>query len=514
MAQRQSTPPIPIRGLNLDIEGTELPPEQITAAVNFIMRENSAERIGGYEDVLGTPLDAPRHLQTSLVGQQTYWIYFGDTIIGATDGTSQFDLTHASGIANAYDWSTTLINNLCVANNSTDDPMYWDGQTSNNFVTLPNWLSNTKTQAIRTFGTYLFALGIDDATGTRLNEVAWSDEAAQGDVPPTWVPASGNDAGNRELGETEGIIVDAARLRNSFIIYKDFSTYRCEFVGGNDVFGFELLYETSGCLSLNCVVEENNRHYVMTRDDIISHDGISEPISIADKQVRDYYRSNLNEAAANRAYAVNNIAKSEIWFCIPETGSDEPVTALVYNLQEQTWGIRSIAFPHIVAGLIAPPTSSFTYATISETYAATTLTYNENTAGAGVLNLLAADETNTKLVGVDEVENDRGAAIEGTIRREGLTFDAPRNNKLVTAVYPRIIGTAGEIIRIRVGYQNRPGDAVIWGSYKDFTIGTDDHVDADTLGPYIAIEFTNTSTAKWRLESYIVDYQLRGIHAL
>ncbi len=515
MAAKQLLPGVPFNGVNLDLLSTEIENNLATDIMNMRPRENALERIFGAENVLSTGiLDAPRHLQSVLVGQQNYWVYFGDTIIGATDGTSHFDLTHASGIAKTYDWTTDLINNFIVANNPDDNPMYWDGQTSNNFVDLPGWPANTKCQALRTFGTYLFALGIEDAAGTRLNEVAWSDEATTGDVPQSWTPTPTNDAGSRELGETEGVIVDADRLRNDLIIYKDFSTYRCSFVGGNDVFGFFLLYEDSGCLGRNCVVTSRNRHYVMTRDDIITHDGVNPPVSIADRRVRNYFKANLNESEGARAYAVNHAARNEIWFCFPETGSDTPTTALIYNVNEDSWGIRDITYSHIIEGLIAPPTTLFTWDTYSGTWDTATETWNENTAGTGELNLLAADEDNTKLVGLDTTEDNNGSDVTSKAVRTGLTMGDPQREKLVTAILPRITGLTGQVVRVRVGFQNNPSEAITWGSYQDYTIGTTERIDADTLGRYIALEFQNTSSNAWRLESFDIEYQMRGRHAV
>ena len=83
--------------------------------------------------------------------------------------------------------------------------------------------------------------------------------------------------------EDGDIIVDGAALGGSFIIYKERSTWLMKHIGGNLVFSFQKLFNDTGVLSRNCVVEFDNKHFAVTNGDLIVHNGVSKD-SIATKQ--------------------------------------------------------------------------------------------------------------------------------------------------------------------------------------------------------------------------------------
>ena len=55
-----------------------------------------------------------------------------------------------------------------------------------------------------------------------------------------------------------------------------------DFIGGNDVFSsFNRVFDKTGLINTNCVVEVEGKHYCFGLDDIYTHDGTSK-ITIAD----------------------------------------------------------------------------------------------------------------------------------------------------------------------------------------------------------------------------------------
>ena len=56
-----------------------------------------------------------------------------------------------------------------------------------------------------------------------------------------------------------------------------------DFIGGNDVFSFNRVFDKVGLINSNAVVEAEGRHYCFGLDDIYTHDGTSK-ISIADEE--------------------------------------------------------------------------------------------------------------------------------------------------------------------------------------------------------------------------------------
>ncbi len=515
MAQRQYER-IDMQGVIPDLTGSEIPLDSFSEAVNFVVRENKAQRAGGYEQIFGTPGHAPKFLLPNISSGQSYWLYVGDSAIRVTDGTSHFNITPASAPSNVDDWTGTNINNFAVLNNSTDDPVFWDGQTGNVMTTLTGWppTTNAKAGVIRAFKNYLFALNITDTNGTRTEEVRWSDSAPPGSIPTTWAPATTNDAGSVELADTPGVVIDAARLRDSLYIYKDFSTYAAEFIGdvSNDIFSFRLVFPTSGILSANCVASFRNRHYVMTKEDIVEHDGVNIR-SIADKAVRNFYVNNLNYNKSNYAYAVSNGPDNEIWFCIPVGDDQEPTIAMVYNIIEQKWGFRSLdSIPHIELGIVAPPVVAFTWSTVLGTWADITQIWNTSTVESGELNLLMAGENDTKLFAVDLSDTADGSNVEASIERHCIIIESTDFNKLVTEIRPRIKGRDGDVINIRVGGQEDINDPINWTTQMPYTIGTSKKVDLFKTGRYISVAFSSTTASVWSIESFDIAYQIRGAH--
>ncbi len=522
MAQRQYER-IDMQGVMPDITGSEVPLDVFTTAQNFVVKENKAERAGGYEQVFGTPGHAPKFLLPNISGGQSYWLYVGDAAIRVTDGTSHFNITPASAPSNVDDWTGTNINNFAVLNNGTDDPVFWNGNTSNVMTTLTGWPPTTsaKAKCIRAFKNYLFALNITDSAGTRTEEVRWSDAAPPGSVPSTWAPAATNDAGSVELADTPGVVIDAAPLRDSFYIYKDFSTYAAEFIGdvSNDIFSFRLVFPTSGILSINCVATFRNRHFVMTKEDIIMHDGVNLQ-SIADRSVRNFYVNNLNYNKSQYAYAVSNSPDNEIWFCIPTGDNQEPDIAMIYNFVEQKWGFRDLpGIPHIALGIVAPPVGANTWATLDAAGTWETIDVDNNlpswgasSVESGELNLLLADESNTKLFGVDLDDQADGVDVPGSIERHCIIIESANVNKLVTSIRPRITGTDGDVVQVRVGTQEDINDPINWSTDMPYTIGTSKKVDFLKMGRYISVRFSSTTARVWAIESFDIEYQLRGLH--
>jgi len=499
-----------LNGIRPDLLGTEVMPETFKQAQNMVTRENRFVRIGGHENVFGTPTEAPRFVIPSVSPSASYWLYIGAIGVYVTDGTTHFDITPVGGIPDSFLWTFTYINDFVIINDPGRTPFYWDGNTGNICLELPGWVSTTRINAIRAYGTYLFGLGVVDAGGVRLNEVMWSDEAVSGQIPQVWTPLTTNDAGFRSLGEGQGAILDGAVLRNRLMIYKTFAAYECVFVGGNVIFAFELVYEDAGVIGTNCVTATKNRHYMMTASDILRHDGTAPPESIADSYVRNFYVDNLDTELAIYCYVVNNSPDDEIWFIFPQKGTSGALMGLVYNTLEEKWGTRLVDYSHAAVGVLNPQTIPFTWDTITDTWETIPWNWNTNVSGASELEVVGAGTTH--LVGVDINETFNGIDVLGLAQAGGLHFDEINRLKLVTAVYPRITGLAGEVMQIRVGAQDEVDGGIRWGSYENFTIGVDQHVDADSMGRYIAIEIKKLGGARFRIESIDFEVQYRGMH--
>ena len=62
------------------------------------------------------------------------------------------------------------------------------------------------------------------------------------------------DAGEVDLSDGGDPIVDGLQLRDSFMIYKETSIYRMDYIGGTSIFAFNKVVGTSGALNKNCIM--------------------------------------------------------------------------------------------------------------------------------------------------------------------------------------------------------------------------------------------------------------------
>lgn len=117
-------------------------------------------------------------------------------------------------------------------------------------------------------------------------------------------------------------------------------------------------------------------------------------------------------------------------------------------------------------------------------------------------------------------EDFHGKPIDVVLERLGLTLygrdragnwkEDPDLIKHVSALYPIFRGTKGTIIRIFVGSQDSPEDAVDWEGPFNFIIGESRFVDPIVSGRYIAVRFESSGQKPWQLLSYDLDIKPVG----
>ena len=83
--------------------------------------------------------------------------------------------------------------------------------------------------------------------------VGWSAAADPGTLPTTYDPASTTtDAGDVPIGDTPDQIVDGLAPGEVFLVYKEASIHRMEYVGGQFVFSVKRLPGNFGMLARGC----------------------------------------------------------------------------------------------------------------------------------------------------------------------------------------------------------------------------------------------------------------------
>ena len=512
------------KGVNKDISQANTPINIWTDSNNVRFMNGSVNALYGYDACYNTPTDVqiiPYHLLNCLSGSQKYWLYAGLNKVYATtiSGTSAVhtNLTRQtagvdvdySGTANG--WTSTLLGGIPILNagNLTDPPQFWNLNIANRLSALTNWPANTYCKSLRSYKNFLIALGVTKSGTSYPFMVKWSHPADPGAVPSSWDPADATkDAGEADLAEGYDIIVDGLQLRDSFIIYKQASVWRMDFVGGVYVFRFQKVLGMSGALNRNCIVEYDGFHFVLTQNDVVFHDG-NQAFSVLDKQSRIFLFRDMDLDNYVKAFVVRNPIYNEVFVCYPSVGSQYCNKALVYNYKDKTTGFFDL--PNVHHGACGGIDNSLllNWAQDSLPWASDLSLWNsfDVTIPEGRVLFASNDQ---KLYLLDSSASFNGANRNSYVERRGIHFDKPEKRKIIKGIRPRIIGNTGETVSIKVAATNDLFDDPVFNTTMTHTIGSTLVNDCLVDGRYLTVRFESGTAYQWRLDSFDIDVDETG----
>ena len=512
----------PRKGINVDLPPSEITPEEYSAGRNVHFREGFAQRSAGEKQVYPGLLTNLRNIINLIDNTgNNFWVYTGENKISAVVGVVHSDITPLVGLTTRDDpntYTTSLLNNVLIWNNGDDPPFFWDSVATSPLIELPGWIAGDRAEAMRPFTNHLFAMDMTESVAGRLpNKIKWSDAAEPGTVPAGWTPTAAGDAGDVELADDPGPVIDALALRGSFILYKAHSTYICDFVGGQFVFSFRKLFHTSGVLARNCIAEYNGRHYVLTDDDIVVHDG-NTISSLLDNRARRAVFANLDQSNFQSSFVINYEKRKELWFCLPSAGNFFADLAVIYNLQEDAWSTRDLVeVAHGAIGIVSDTTFSDAWDAAPDPWDNTVRRWDEQLGNESEQSIVLAstDETvatDSRLLEADRPSDFDGLPINGLLQKIDMHFDEPDRVKLVKRCYPKINANNGTELFIRLGGSDVPGGAIQWSPPFRFVKGSIERVDAFAQGKYISFELSSNGLNPWQLMGFDLEVEIRGYH--
>ncbi len=516
-----------------DVPAAEVPPEFWTSMINFYMRVGYAQRISGISQFFADWTDEPLNLTNVAEVTQNFWVVMGKSTLQVIDqaGTVS-DITPTIYVSPVLpsEANQTVINGFPVQNFRQSPPTFWDKNTSNIAQALPGWPAATTCRAIRTFSNFLFALNMTEG-GTELpTKLRWSNAAEPGTVPTEWVATATNNAGDASLADTAGGIVDAAALRGQFFIYKAHATYAANFVGGSFVFTFRKFLTTSGILARNCVTEAMGNHIVMTDGDILIHDG-QNVRSLVDEKLRRFVFLQIDPTNFVNSFVFNYRASKEVWCCFPTQGFVEPNVAVVWDYAHDLLSIRELdeTWSHAESGLVLATTAALDWDGQTDTWDGSAGSWNRAQFTGAFERVLASVAVSTasgqsqlgdglqRLLFVDDTSTTRDdLAVVGQITRESLDLGSPEALKYVRRIWPRIEGSTGTVLKVRVGVQDEPSAPISWQAQQDYALNVDDFLNFDASGRYISVRFEDdsapgaTPNALWRVHGFDLEYTFQG----
>ena len=519
-----------LKGIVSDIEPAELmngaPPvpglqtnNVWTGGSNVHFDKSSTRRVSGYAKFagIGYPAGAvPVYAFNVITPQTSYWVWVDeqgtDAVVMVTDGNQHWDISKALSKA-AGRWTSTILNGVPILNNGIDAPVWWDGDVNTPIEDIPDWPADTTCGSIRAFQFHLIAMDISTASVSQPNRVMWSDAADTGTIPQEWTPSASNDAGDTQLGDTSGRVIDGAKLRDLFIIYKQHATIICQYVAGQFVFNFLPLFNTSGVQSVNCVIELRGKHWVFADDDIIVHDGNSYK-SIVDNKVRDLVFKVIDIQKNYLCTVAVDLPNDEIWFAFPPVGQTYCTVGLIYSFSDDAWGVRELPNVTSITGGIMPfITPDLTWDNSAKSWKDDPRIWNEAEYSETANGLVMSAPIDGHMYEVNASHSNDGVPIEAYVERLAWVLGGEQgmwSNVLVQAIYPHITGSPGDVVRVHISATMTPDEPVSWQSVEDYIIpsgGFDDiKIDCLAYGRYLNVRFSSTGGSPWQLHRIGAQY--------
>lgn len=499
-------------GLVPDQVDYSLPDGIFSDGRNVRFRDDSAEKCKGNSAVFGSLSSSVIWAKPIGDGTTSYWAYGNEAILYATDGTTHAQISTASYNAPInIGYTGGQFHGYLILNDTNAVPQRWAPSLSNKIRDLDNWPASTFCRVIRPFGDFLIALRVTQGSIYNPRLLRWSDAAAFGALPDSWdYTDPTNQAGITELGETEDELVDCLPIRGNNIIYKQFSTYLMQPIGGLDVFSFRQLFNQAGMLTEDCGAAFGAMHFVLTDADIIVHDG-SVPQSIADKKVRRWLFNRINPSRFQRTFVVPNHRERQMWVCFPETGNDYPNLALCWSWADNTFHVQELGFNIAAADEGIVIGSELTFDGLVGTFDQQSGTFDEATYTPFSKRLVLWRGTAKQALQAETGETFNGTSMTAYVERGnvGLTRDVG-SVKRIRRIFPKIVGTAGDTFRVYVGARTVIDGAVTYSGPFNFTIGMDYKIDCRISARWLSLKFETVVTNTWRLAGFDVEFDPDG----
>jgi len=412
-------------------------------------------------------------------------------------------------------WTATNLNGLVVATNGFDTPQMWPLSSgipslANPFMELRNWPTNAKCKSIRSFRTFLVGLNWE-----RSNEeprlVKWSTEASYGSPPSTWDETDATlDAGEYELSDTPGDIIDGLPLGDSFIIYKDDSIYIMNYVGTPYIFSFKLLSPTIGLLSKEAVAEFEGGHFFMGNSDFYVCNGQTVTPMLSNRLRRTVF-DELNGDNYQKCFVAADYVRNEMMACYPAGSSTVANKALIWNWKDNTFSFRDLPdTSHINSGIVEI-TAGATWDASSETWDADSDPWGATNYDNVIKNIVFADVTNTKIFRDNKGNKKDTATMSAYIERSGYDLGDPQSVKFVSAVYPQIEVSGDNTVNVYIGRQMSTEEGITWEGPVAFNPNSQSKVSCRVSGKYFGIKVESDTDIDWKLHGLAFEVQKKGL---
>ena len=376
---------------------------------------------------------------------------------------------------------------------------------------------NTYCRSMRGFRSFLVALNIKQAGVNFPRVVKWSTEAATQATPLSWNETTSTvDAGEYELADTKGDIMDGMQLRDAFMIYKEDAVYSMTYVGTPFIFAFRQLSPTVGAISTNCIAEFDGGHAIFGKGNFYVNDG-QRLKPILPQRLRDYVFTSIDGAQIDKCFVAADYGRTEILFCFTSDGSPsiEPNKAVVWNYITNTFTIKDIPdVAHMGYGNVGDPVLPSTWASATTSWATITGPWTMSYALQDKV-LLFADPINTKLYRDRSGNKKDTALMTSYVERTGLSLNAQGQPdftgvKRISAIYPKMAVNGSNSMTVYLGTSMSTEGGYDWKSAVLFNPDTQSKVSVRGTGKFYAVKFESATDMDWELDGYALEIDNAG----
>ena len=536
------------RGINFDLRANQLAPEEWTDARNVrfdnnrVIKDNAFRYVGETTPGLA-PAVTPHFISLFRNPTEAFWLFAGLAAVygfaDTNDPAAPTDLTRVSG---AYTtavrdrWQSCMFNGVGILNNGRDAPQVWSPiALATPLIDLTNWPASYTARVIRPYLNFLVALDVTKSSGTRYPIlVKWSHSADPGTIPTSWDETDPtNDAGEQILADGPYTLIDAEPLGGSLLLYTEQTTWAMTFIGGVYKFSFQKVFAQLGLMAQGCAVAFGNKHFVVTRDDVVVHDGHNFE-SVADKRVRKYLYDTIPAVAVDRTsnpvidadaklnvFVTPQYTRSEMWLSFPISGESIIRQALVWNWKFNTWTYREIPACYFAHSELPVPSSAgdtWDEDTSTTWDGESTLIWDDPSfvRFREKFYLARAEPTAAILEYNREVFTDqdeeayrsyveRRGLIPIGLNRDGSLAESRSGIKFIKGLWLTINGSPGITIEVYIAAYDVPDAEPTFSGPYNYVVGTTDYIETYQTGRFFALRIEETDVNYWELIEYQLD---------
>jgi len=524
-------------GVITDVAPYNLPAGAFSSGVNVRFDQGGLQRAPVFRTVKSSLGFSPRFaqgVQPPSGFDQVIMVDDDWTIYEYASGTVSDRSGSITGSSDPRPYTGTSLADVVYINREDRVPVYRDAA-SVNFQDLPNWNSNWRCRAMRSFGDFLLAVNVTEGATSYPSRIRWSNIVTANTYPDTWSETSLTaSSGMNDLVQLETPILDAVSLGSNMMIFSSDQAWLMELIGGSLVFSFRKIHD-DGIIATNCAVEVENKLYVFGPDTIYVTDGTTQ-VSIADNKVRDFIYQGLNMQNSDRFFVHYNEVLQEVMFCYQSgdalvgfPNSNRCNRAAVFSISNATWTFYDL--PNVSAAAMANVNSVATFATVTGTFELFGGSFYSQESAYDRHSIFVGEDSTTdgitsdKIYGLDladagklSFEIDTEATKPPFVERTGIDLDdagsAVRQYVVVTRLFPQCDtkNTNDKTLTFQFGATDIPGNTPTYEAAVAFDTSTDYKIDSRAAGRYLAYKVTlgPTDYKSYDLTGYDIEVTATG----